>query len=158
MCATSGSSQFSIQSFLFKTLRSRFFICCRNYGGNAVVTIPHVKLSLSLWHTFITDVRQIIYSVSCCWIFQSQNQRDMLVELLGFCSGVFGVSCLLAYCATLLGDCCSTLRDRFVVQSSTVECPMPTLEDETQHCPKNSGRIHPVTRRDIPDELKFQIC
>jgi hypothetical protein len=31
-----------------------------------------------------------------------------------------------------------------------------TFEDKPHHCPENSGKIHPMTRRDIPDELKFQ--
>jgi nitrate reductase NapE component len=85
MCATSGSSQFSVQSLLFKfyfkfvlallhMLSKVWWECRCNHSTRKIV--------VTTMNTVITDVRQIMYSVSCCWIFQSENQRDIFVRIV----------------------------------------------------------------------------
>ena len=86
MCATSGSSQFSIQSFLFKL--------CFNFALALLPILSKFRWERRCKHstrkTAITTMNshhwcqanQTIYSVSCCWVFHSESQPDMLVRVV----------------------------------------------------------------------------
>ena len=161
MYATSGSTQFSIQSFLFKLyfnfalallhLLSKFRCKCRcNHFTPKIIT--------TTVSTVITDVRQTIYSVSCCRAFDSENRSDMLVGVFSILQwyvwGILFAGILFHFTGWLMfdasGQVCGPVFDS--------RMPIDDPQDEPQHCPENSGNIHPVTRRNIPDELKIQTC
>jgi hypothetical protein len=157
MCATSGSSQFSIQSFLLQlNLNFALVLLHMLFKFRWECRFKHStrKIFITTTNTVITDVRQTTYSVSFCWLFQSENQRDRLVRVVRILQwyvwGVLSAGILCQVTGWLMLDAsgwvCGPIFDSRMSNDDPWRWTTPLSLKFGQHSPSDSPRYPRWTR------------